>query len=207
LIGGPDWIGSERYDVTAKALDGTPVTRDAINLLVQRLLYDRFNLQVHQETREFPAYNLTLARTDGRLGPRIKPSTVQCAAAPAAGNAAPPPPPLVGEVPCGTNVGFGRITAGRRTLAQLARTLADRLGRIVIDKTGVAEEYDFVIEFTPDNAPNIPPDAQPAGVTLPAKDGPSLMTALEEQLGLKLESARQQIEVVVIDSVERPTPD
>jgi uncharacterized protein (TIGR03435 family) len=216
LVGAPDWATNERFDITAKAdgdirppVPGGPPS--PVQFMLQALLEDRFKLAVHRETRDMPIYALTLARADGKLGPQLKPSTTDCAALVAArgGRGGPPPPglPPPGERPmCGTRMMPGNISGGSMTLQQLTTTLAMLTRRVVIDKTGLAGGFDIDLTFTPDQMPGPPPPGAPP---LPAIDpnGPSIFTAVQEQLGLKLEASRGPAEVLVIDHVERPTPD
>jgi uncharacterized protein (TIGR03435 family) len=217
LLGGPGWINSDRFDITAKAEDvpmpPTPTgTPNRMQLMVRSLLKERFALVAHNETRELPVSYLVMAREDGRLGERLKPSTVDCAALMAQrarGGGPPPELPKPGEAPqCGMMGGMGRIAGGAATMSTLASMLAAQLNRPVYDRTNLTGRFDFQIEYTPDRMPQIQPGASlPPGIVLPSPDGPSLFTALQEQLGLKVESTRGPVEVVVIDSVEQPTPD
>ena len=220
IEGGPGWLNSDRFDVTAKAEGDLPPTGPGqsgpVQLMMQNLLADRFKLKVRRETKEMPVYELVLARSDGRLGKQIEPSTVDCVAMRGRGagpggrgpGGPPPSPPQPGERPqCGMFMGIGSVGAGDVTIEQLAQLLSQGVRRMVVDKTGLTGRYSFNIEFTPDQMP--PPGAAPPGVQLPAvnPDKPSMFTALQEQLGLKLESARGQVETLVIDSIEQPTPD
>jgi uncharacterized protein (TIGR03435 family) len=220
IEGGPSWLNSDRFDVTAKAEGDFPPVGPGqsgpVQEMMQNLLADRFKLKVHRETKEMPIYALVLARSDGRLGKQIEPSTVDCAAQRGRGagpgrggpGGPPPAPPQPGERPqCGMFMGIGNVGAGDVGIQQLAQLLSQRVQRIVVDKTGLTGRYSFNIEFTPDQMP--PPGAAPPGVQLPAinPDGPSIFTALQEQLGLKLESTRGPVETLVIDSIEQPTPD
>ena len=184
--------------------------------MLRALLAERFKLVVHMETKEMPVYALVLARPDGKLGPKIDVSTVDCAAMMAArgrGAGGPPPaPPAPGErPPCGVFMGPGNIAAGSVGMSQLAQVLSPRVNRIIVDKTELKGQYGFTLDFTPDQMPNLPPGvtAPPGAPPLPPIDpnGPSLFTALQEQLGLKLDSQRGQVEMLVIDSIEQPTPD
>ncbi len=220
LVGGAAWINSDRFDINAKAEDGPvvppqPGTPNRQQLMLRALLKERFALVVHNETRELPLSNLVMARDDRKLGERLRPSTVDCVALAAtrAREGGPPPeppaPPKPGEVPqCGMRGGLGQIAAGGMRIDRLVSLLASMLNRPVFDRTNLTGAFDFQLDYTPDQMPQIPPGATlPPGFTLPSPDGPSLLTALQEQLGLKLESSRGPIEVLVIDSVSQPTPD
>jgi uncharacterized protein (TIGR03435 family) len=227
MIGAPDWIDTERYTIMAKAPDGAP--QAALTTLMLNLLKDRFQLTTHLETRELPIFNLVMTRTDGRPGPNLKATPADCQAtiadrnaaaqAFAAGRGAPPPMPPLGDINARPACGFGRLLTGNvavsgRTIAQFVTTLSEWMGRPVIDKTGLTGLYDFTLKFAPEDVR----DAGPLGPTLTLMrgqvqaprvdpDAPSLAAALQEQLGLKLESARGPIDVVVIDRLEKPTPD
>jgi uncharacterized protein (TIGR03435 family) len=213
MAGGPGWIDSDRFDIDARAgVDIAPVppgTIGPMQLMIQSLLADRFQLKVHRETREQPIYSLALARTDGRRGPQLRPSGAECAPVTVPGGfPAPPPPPAgpraAGAPPtCPSLAGPFFISGRRMTMAQLASGLSTRVNRVVVDRTGLEGNFDLELSFTPD-------DAQPGqplrlnGVDLDL-NAPSIYTALQEQLGLKLDSQRGPVEVLVIDSVERPT--
>lgn len=215
LVGGPDWITSERFDIVAKA-EGNPAptqpgTAGPIQLMMRTLLAERFKLTVHQDKRELPIYALVLARSDGRLGPQLRPSTVDCAAMFAArGRSGGPPlaPPAPGERPiCGMRIGPGQMAGGGFPLSQLTTTLSQFVQRIVVDRTGLTGNFDLDLTWTPDQMPQGPPP--PGAPPLPPIDpnGPSIFTALQEQLGLKLDSQRGPVDVLVIDHVEQPSPD
>jgi uncharacterized protein (TIGR03435 family) len=231
LVGGPDWIDRDRFDIEAR-LEGTP-NQPMMPAMLRQVLADRFRLRVHTESRELPIYQLVLARDDGRLGPELKPSSPDCITMittqgrgqgrGADGRGGPPPldgrrrgrgpaggpGPLAfdGPPPCGSRGGgFGRFRAGGTNMTQFAASLSGDAQRVVIDKTGLTGFYDVVLTYTP--APGqLPLAPPPPGVELPSIDpnGPSLFTAIQEQLGLKLESTRGPVEVVVIDSIEPPT--
>jgi uncharacterized protein (TIGR03435 family) len=214
IVDAPDWIGSERFDITAKAEGDIPPGQPGVigpaQLMMQSLLAERFALKARRETREMSRYDLVLARADGRLGPQLKPSTTDCQALFAArrGGGPPPPPPGPGEpILCGFRIGPGRMQGGGFPLSQLAQSLAPFVERVVIDRTGLTGNYELDMTYTPDRMPQGPPP--PGAPPLPPVDpnGPSLFTALQEQLGLKLESVRGPVDVLVIESVNRPTPD
>lgn len=208
LIGGPDWIDSDRFDVTAKASDGTPNSQ--FLPMMRALLAERFTFAAHSETRDLPIYALVLARSDGRLGPQLTRSAADCSSGARgrggnSGAAAAITPPLPGERPvCGLNVSSNNVTGtmkgGGRPIADLLPSLGNIVDRLVVDRTGLTGTFDLELQW------NAAPLA-PGGSTSAATDGPSIFTALQEQLGLKLEGARGPVEVLVIDRIEHPTPD
>ena len=223
MIGAPAWIDVDFYTVMAKAPEGT--TQAALSTLILNLLKDRFQLATHLETRELPIFHLVMARPDGRPGPALKATPPDCQktvaerdAAAAAGRGVPPPLPpldLNAPPPCGLGRYLtGNVAVSGRTIAQFVETLSDWVGRPVIDKTGLTGLHDFTLKFAPEGVRA----SGPMGPTLTLRsaqaaappvdpDAPSLSAALQEQLGLKLESARGPVEVVVIDRLEKPTPD
>jgi uncharacterized protein (TIGR03435 family) len=220
IIGGPAWMTSDRFDIAAKA-EGTPPP-EQMNLMLRSLLADRFKLVARMEKREMPTYSLVKAREDGRLGPGLKPASVDCGPA-GRGRGGPPapppgPPPGAGRAGqaislgggCRVMIAPGRVMSSGQPIAQLATLLGNQLGRPVIDQTGLTGGYDFELSFMPDAgrggaAATPPPGAPPLPPIDP--DAPSLFTALQEQLGLKLEADRGPVDVVVIDSVQPPTED
>lgn len=216
IVGAPSWINSERYDIVAKAEDGTPPETPSldrtgpsrIQLMMRSLLAERFQLVAHDETRELPIYALVVARSDGKLGPDLKKSEVDCNALFAAGRGRgmPPPPPVgppQGERPqCGVRIGPGNLAMGGAPMPQIANSLAMFVGRTVQDKTGLTGNYDATLTWTPDQMPQRPPGAPEPPPADP--NGPSIFTALQEQLGLKLDSQKGPVHVLVIDRVERP---
>ncbi len=218
IVGGPGWLNSDRFDINAKAegdIVPSPIGAGGppgpLQLMMRSLLAERFKLAAHNETREMPIYNLVLARPDGKLGEKMQPSTTDCAALNAAARRGGPPPFAPagpGQRPqCGIRLGPGSLAAGGVPMFTFANAISPLLQRVVTDKTGLSGNFDFDLQWTPDQLPQgaPPPGAPP----LPPVDpnGPTIFTALQEQLGLKLDSARGQVDVVVIDSVEPPTPD
>lgn len=220
LINAPDWAASERYDINAKGDVAPEQMRDAMPQLMQSLLADRFGLVAHRETREMPIYALVKARDDGRLGPQLKPTTVDCEAlrpGRGAGPGGPPPPPQApptgtvalgrggpaGMMGCGTRIGPGTINATGATIAGIIAPLSQMTGRVVVDKTGLTGRHDIELTWTPEQGTGAGPDAP----SLAPGAAASLFTAIQEQLGLKLESQRGPVEVVVVDKVSPPTPD
>jgi uncharacterized protein (TIGR03435 family) len=174
------------------------------------LLTERFKLIVHYETRELPIYALVMARTDGRIGPQLHPVEVDCIAQRAAqraavGSAPPSPGSLPPIPPCFIGQFPGNWTGLAVTMSQVASALQG--DRLVVDRTGLSGQFDLTLSYTPDQMPSQgpPPGAPP----LPPIDpnGPSIFTALQEQLGLKLESTKGPVDVLVIDHVEHPSED
>jgi uncharacterized protein (TIGR03435 family) len=214
ILGGPDWVGTDRFDITAKAEHDIPPSPPGTigggQLMMRSLLSERFKLALHAEKRELPIYELVLARNDGRLGPQLKLPAVDCQAMMNAARerGAPPPAPPAGQRPlCGLRIAPGQMMAGGFPLSQLASALSQLTQRVVVDRTGLAGNFDFELTFTPDQT--MMRGGPPPGVTLPAidPDGPSIFTALQEQLGLKLEPSQGPVDVLIIDRVEAPTPD
>jgi uncharacterized protein (TIGR03435 family) len=224
LVGGPPALLTAKYDITAKTAANATIRQKDLPPLLRTLLADRFKLKAHTESRELPAYDLVLARSDGRLGPDFRPSTSDCAradellaeqsAAIARGDLS----SAVGKPrPCtlATDASGGPMNLVMRGDGQEMKQIVDLLsqltGRSVRDKTGLTGRYDFdmkmdlqaVLAMAQRMGANIPA----AAANIPQSDGSSLMTALNEQLGLKLESVRAPVDVIVIDSIEAPTPD
>ena len=205
IVGGPDWLNTARFDIVAKAEGGNP-SQDELQLMLRSLLADRFKLVVRSEKREMPIYALVPARSDGKLGTQLRTSDADCSG-PASAPAGPPAP---GQMPrCGFMVGFGNLKARGSTLAALASTLSTFAGRVVIDRTALDGGYDIDLTWTPDQIPRAQGGDQPVQVngTTIDPNGPSLFTALQEQLGLKLESTKGPVDVLVVDRAERPTED
>jgi uncharacterized protein (TIGR03435 family) len=204
IIGGPDWINTVRWDINAKAPDDAPPQQ--MLLMLRTLLADRFTLVIRNETREMPIYALVLARADGRLGPQLRASAVDCAAIFAAAKAKgeAPPPTTNGRPTCGTRTTRGNMMTTGVAMADLARNLAPFAGRPVIDKTGLTGGFDVDLTWAPELPPG--PDGT-APSAPPSSDGASLYTAVQEQLGLKLDARQGPVDVVVIDSAQRPVED
>jgi uncharacterized protein (TIGR03435 family) len=178
IVGGPDWINDDRFDVAGKPPESAPPQSQAA--MLRELLAQRFKLAVHKETREQPVYSLVIARPDGKLGPAM--SLVDCAQKPCDST-------RTSETSSG-----GTVTAMGMTMEALAVWASSRTDRVVIDRTGLTGNFDFQLKYTPARLST-------------TGDSPSIFTALQEQLGLKLESARGPVEFLVIDRAERPTPD
>jgi uncharacterized protein (TIGR03435 family) len=215
LTGAPDWANNQRFDVTATF--NTNSGPGLVRHMVQSLLAERFNLAVHPETREMPIYEMVLARSDGRLGEKLRPAGPECAPmtlppgmeqplpAPAAAGAGGRGGPLPGSG-CPMIFGNGFMSARKTTMEQLARNLSRTVRRIVVDKTGLAGYFDADLEFLPDGPQMQQAPGAPAFPN-PNPDAPSIYTAMQEQLGLKLDSARGPVEQLVVDRVEPLIPD
>jgi uncharacterized protein (TIGR03435 family) len=215
LSGGPGWTGADRYDITAKAENASAeapadprqlseqqrkTLQEQTRLRLQALLADRFQLKIHRETKELPVYALVVAKN----GPKLKENA-------------------------GANEGRGRgmrMSPGQLVGQQvgtdfLVQSLAQMLGRTVLDQTGLKGTYDFELTFAPESGrggvfggpgdgapPPPPPGAGPGLIKEPPPadpNGPTIFTALQEQLGLKLESQKGPVDIIVIDHVEKPS--
>ncbi|MGA8783518.1 MAG: TIGR03435 family protein [Terracidiphilus sp.] len=187
ILGAPGWAHSTMFNIEAKA--DPSVDQQMHNLasdtgrkqkerMVQTLLVERFQFAMHFETRELPIYSLVVAKGGPKLGAAQKSGS-------------------------SVNTGSGRIEVQMsNSVAVLANELSKVAGREVVDKTGVSGRYDLELHWTPDDRA-----AEPKLVNgAPTDSGPSLFTALEEQLGLKLEPAKGPVEVLVIDHIEMPSP-
>jgi len=198
VIGYPDWVDSDKYDVTVKPPAGS--SREQRTVMWQTMFADRMKLLAHVEERPQTTFALVVARADGRLGPELKPSTLDCAPRPAGSPPAPAPPPLDLSKPvdysarCAARLGSGEMT-GTMTLDALVQWLAGEAGGLVNNRTGLRGIYTFTLKYAPRDA---------SGPADPG-DPPEFLTALREQLGLKLEPERTMVPVLVIDRIERPT--
>ncbi len=210
IIGGPEWAaGAVRFDVMAKA--SFVPSRQQMLLMAQQLLRERFALRTHNETREMPIYELRLARDDGRLGSQLTRTAVDCAAVEAdrkrTGETAPRVPLTAGDRPVCNAFQMAQPKPGGMTLRyrasgmtseELAVWLTPYVARRVIDRTGLNGDFDLDLAFSLGGA---------QGPAAPVDETVSIFAALQEQLGLKLESTRGPVTVLVIDSAQMPTPD
>ena len=199
ILGGPDWMASERWEVSARAARiESPVEKRA---MVRQLMAERFRLKTHQETRELPIYTLILARSDRRLGPNMKPAVVDCEPFSSGQRSVfDASEDTLRRCTFSSRVwGAGALTSrfvGMATTS-LSRQLETIVGRVIVDKTGLRGSFD--IELTYEDESFLGSGKR--------REAPPLPIALQEQLGLRLVPSRGPIEVLVIDSVERPTPD
>lgn len=180
LSGGPSWMGSDKFDIDAKSeIKGQDPGDREFPPMMRTLLVDRFQLKVHWETRSMPVFNLVVAKG----GPKFEHASQSANPGTRRNNS-------------------GQITISKGTLASLASSLSNILGKIVIDKTGLIGDFDMTLKWTPDDYQQAPfrPNGPP-----PDPNNPSIFTALQEQLGLRLEDSRGPVEVVVVDSVQKPS--
>ena len=214
LVGGPGWLADDKFDITAK-IEGNPEWEgpgsgkpDPINVAMRKLLAERFHLKLHTESRDLDAYALVMVKP-GVTGPALKPSPTDCKAMAEQlrQGKKPPvaPPPVDGITPCSIMGRFGQISFDGFPMSQAAGMMVGQAGRPVVDRTGLNGNWQFLMTFAqerPVGAP-IPDEKLPP----PDPNAPSFFTALQEQLGLKLESTKAPFDVTVIDSVEHPTDD
>lgn len=208
LVNAPDWIASERFDIEARVTPPPPGGPDALMPMLRTLLVERFGLRMREETRELPAYLLVHASQDRRLGPQIRPTQADCSTPSGLTEEQIRATARDGWPPCGMVFVVSYTTGGadgvvrmrfRRsgtTMRDFAPTLQSALERPVLDRTGLAGRFDVEYSYTP--RPNNP--SNPLGENVPF-----LGAALEEQLGLKVESARAPVPVLVVERVERPS--
>ncbi|HEV3220063.1 MAG TPA: TIGR03435 family protein [Candidatus Acidoferrales bacterium] len=205
ISGAPVWVKSEKFDIDAKLEDSSmkqveqlPMEQksELLTRMVRSLLEDRCQLRVSHETKELPVFALVVAKN----GPKLTPTTL--------------PPDETADPRKRTpksmkTVARGQLIARGISIPTLISALAKEVGgRTILDETGLKGEYDFKLDWTPElNNPVTATDASPSSATAPLPDssGPSIFTALQEQLGLKLESKKAPRDVVVIDHVERPS--
>jgi len=171
-ISGPDWIETERFDITAKIPAGAG--RDQVPLMLQALLADRFKLTLHRETKDLPIYALVIAKN----GPKFKTSESETG------------------ISSNSNRKHSHVTA-KVSMHGFAEFLSEEAGRPVVDQTGLSGSYDLTLDWA---SPDLAPGDAPANDTTA---DPSLFTALQEQLGLKLDPTKGPVEMLVIDRAER----
>jgi len=194
VIGAPDWVNTERYDVTTKP----PAASTAAQRreMARQMFIDRMKFVGHVEERERETFALVLARSDGRLGPNLKPSTLDCSPRPATAAGTPPPASTDARNSCVTAFGATSIVSGAIDIDRLLPFLGGLAGGLVNNRTGLKGLYSVELNFSRDGlAENQKRDDEP----------PQFMTALQEQLGLKLQRERTMVPVLVVDSIDRPS--
>jgi uncharacterized protein (TIGR03435 family) len=204
ISGSPEWLDSEIYDIDAK-MDGAAadalqkLTQDerslTLNRMLQALLADRLKLAIHRETKELPAYLLVVAKNGPKLHEAKSDDTYANGVKDIDGT-----PSGAGTIQTIMTQRSETMKAQATPMAGLARILATRLHRPVLDKTGLAGNYDFTLKFAPENL-----QLQSGPGSPPETDVPFLLDAIQQQLGLKLETGKGPVEVIVIDHVERPS--
>ena len=198
IVGGPAWMNSARFDISAKA--ATSASAEQLSSMLRSLLAERFRFSSHSETRDLPRYVLVVAKKDGRLGPSLRRSDVDCdaIAAAAAGKDGGPPAVRAGESPpcsiAAGGFGLGHWAARDKPWPDITASLSKLIGRTVVDGTGLKGSFSADLNWSPDQATQ---DPDP--------NGPSIFTAIEEQIGLRVESRKGPVEVRVIDRMELPT--
>jgi uncharacterized protein (TIGR03435 family) len=209
IAGGPPWMDAERFDIvatTARQLqDFTPTGLPTeLIAMLRRLIEDRFRVRMHDERREGDVYALTFAAKDRRTAAGLRSVPEACAAAAKELlGGTPPPPRSSGPPPCSFGLSPGTFIATGVTIAMFSNVLSGTVGRPVVDRTELAGSFDIELNFDPASAAKGPPGA-PLGPSPTDDTKPSIFTAIQEQLGLRLEPARGPIDVLVIDQAERP---
>jgi uncharacterized protein (TIGR03435 family) len=197
IVGGPNWIDSDRFDVAGRIESGSSATPPAqVLVMVRALLADRFNLQVHEETRDAAVYALVVNRP-GQFGPRLKRSTLDCDCFL---NNKSCGPGSAGPEVCGFNTRQGRMF-GPTTMARFANNLSQAVDRVVVDRTSLPELWELMLDWVPDGPVTAIPDGNSSTTST---DGVSIFTALQEQAGLRLQNDRAPIRVLVVDRAKRP---
>jgi len=195
VVGAPGWMATDRFDITAKS-DDNPAPGQAA--LLQALLKDRFQLEVHRETRQMAEFALAVANKEQKLGPGLVRSDFDCAAY----RNAPHPPPEPGRTaPCSGRISRNAISARSISMDQLASSLTPFVRRLTMNRTGLTGGFDVELSWTPEP----PTGAAPPDPSRDDTPGGSIFSALQEQLGLKLVSERGAVEVLVIDRLQAPS--
>ena len=187
-------MNSDRFNIEAKAAG--PVSGDDMSAMLRSLLTERFKLKTHRETRDLPIYALVVARSDGKLGPKLTRTNVDCDAiaeeAIALRGGAPPPMKAGESPPCSIGLsGLGQLSVRSKPMTDVVRVLSQLTEHVVVDATGIAGGVDFDLSWSPDQAGDA--------------TGPSIFTAVQEQLGLKLEPRKAPLEALVVDGIEPPS--
>jgi bla regulator protein blaR1 len=208
IVGGPSWIGSETFTVIATSerpplsrADGFPTE---LFEMVRTLVEDRFKVRVHNERREGPIYAMVLARGDRASFPGLRSVPDACGDAMKSMTNA---PPRSGPPPCSFGGPPGKLIGTGVTLTMLGYVLSNNVGRLVVDRTWLSGSFDIELTYDPASVAKAPPGTQPGPPTPADNAAPSIFTALQEQLGLRLESTRGPVDVLVVDAAERPPPD
>ena len=204
IVGGAEWVKSDVYEIDARAI-GNPNPPEMM-LMLQSLLEDRFQLRIHRESKVMPVYALTPASGGLKLPPPRDGSCVE-KEEPPPGRGDPPPLPRCGGMDGRPGLGGHHMVGGKIPMAEFVRKLSEVLGRTVIDQTGFSGVFDIDLEFRRDDTTDfarrvgmVPPGEAPAADT----SIPSIFSAVQ-QLGLRLESSKRPVEMLVIEHVQRPS--
>jgi uncharacterized protein (TIGR03435 family) len=205
-ISGPDWLGTERYNLVAKLPDGAPESQKCP--MLQTLLAERFHLTVHREKKDLPAYSLTVAKGGVKMKEFVEGS--EGAAAPVKSGPEAAANTVVAGKGAAVRTSFGRIQAEGVTSASLADILSVHMDRPVVDETGLSARYDVALNWTPEAGDGtivsmkVAMARQRGGeVEVPDATGPALPVAIQQQLGLKIDAKKLPIEVLVVDHAEK----
>jgi bla regulator protein blaR1 len=193
VIGEPPWSTADGFDIEAKvaAVDVPTLARmtfEQRRTMFQQILADRFKLVAHHETRELPIYQLMIGKNSSRLK-----------------ESAPDDPASTTPRRKGMMFGPGKVTVTDGSLSMFITALSRQLGRTIVDKSGLTGNYDFTLEWAPEGPAPPPAGGPPSGAAPPDQSGPDIFTAIQEQLGLKLESTKGPVDVLVIDHIEKPS--
>jgi uncharacterized protein (TIGR03435 family) len=194
ISGGPGWLDTDRYDISAKA--GMDLKRDDVLVMLQSLLADRFRVVVRREVKQLPIYALVMARKDEKPGPRLIESRKGGCTEPDPVNPfAVDPLKLCGNFELGPD----RLTLVSAPIAKLTPLLSRLLGRTVVDRTGLTRNFDINIEWTPDESLAMQP---PRNGRVRDSTGPSIFTIFREQLGLAFKTDKGPVETFVVERAE-----
>jgi uncharacterized protein (TIGR03435 family) len=188
IVGAPDWLNQDRYDLTGVPGGEDTPSMTQVGIMVQRLLKDRFGLTFHHETREMPAYVLTVAKN----GPKLTPPAL------------PGPLPTIGFRPAPNGLTLLDLNGTLSAFASVLQIMV--LDRPVVDQTGISGRFDVQVTFTPDESEFNGHPQMMMAPTDAASAAPSLFDAVQQQLGLRLSAEKAQVDVISIDHVERPSP-
>lgn len=196
ILAEPNWVKSQKFDVEAKVDDADEAALTSLDIhqrgqMLQALLADRFKLAAHIESRERPIYALVIAKN----GPRLKETKSDSI----------PPGMIKGIGGLVRRSLSGELSVEWMTMGSLAHMLTPYVDRLVVDKTGLTAHYDFKLDWAPDNGAATAIGGATGSPIPAAPAGPSIFTALQEQLGLKLEAQKGPVEVIVIDHIEQPS--
>jgi uncharacterized protein (TIGR03435 family) len=183
IVGAPGWITVDRFDINANA--GSEILNGQQKLMLRSLLAERFQFAAHRESRVLPVYSLGLGRTDGTMGPALRRSDIDCSKVPIPAASRP------GDLPCSLFGSVRRVRGRSISMDLFVRLLSRLFERAVVNRTGLAGAFNVDLDWSAEQGADT--------------RGPSIFTAVKEQLGLKLEAIRAPIDVLVVDYVEHPT--